>query len=184
MKAILLTSVFILFCLTRIGQNLKALDDKYGFREAKLGMPFSSFKNLELKSGDMDNFPNQKLYKVTNVDLHIGDYDLDGIDYWFYKDQLCTIEIAVSKDYSNQQGVLKVLETAYGKGIFKKGSFGQDYYVWEGEKVRMDYSMGDDIEPTGDIQITCKKFMSQQREDQRLIEKQKEQEILKAAKKL
>lgn len=174
MKAIALTLVFFLFRLTCIGQDLKALDEKYGFRDAKLEMPPSAFKNIVLGKGILDDFPNQKFYKVNDVDLHIGQYDLDGIDYWFYKGQLSTIQISVSRGYSNQQGVLKVLEAAYGKGVYKKGSFGQDVYVWDGEKVRMDYNFGDDINPQGDIQIACKKLATQEIEDQKLLKRQKE----------
>ena len=184
MKTILLISVIILFSLTTIGQNLKALDDKYGFREAKLEMPISSFKNLELAIGSLEDYPNEKSYKVLNCDLHIGEYDLDGIDYWFYKGQLSSIQITISKGYSNQDGVLKVLEAAYGKGVYKKNSLGDEIYTWDGEKVSMTYTLGSNYMPEGDLQISCKKLMTKSIADKRLMDQQKDQEILKAAKKL
>jgi hypothetical protein len=184
MKTNLMLIVCTLFYLSCSAQNLKALDDKYGFRAAKLEMSPSSFPNLKLTASDMDDFPNTKTYVCTNIDKQIGDFTIDEITYWFYKEQLYTIEITVSSGYSNQQGVLKVLEAAYGKGDFRKSSFGSDEYVWHGARVNMIYTLGDKIDPTGDIQFTCKKIESMLRDNRNLIKRQEDQNILKAAKKL
>jgi hypothetical protein len=177
---VLLTCVIT---ISTYGQNIKALDEKFGFKETKLEMSISSFSNLVLKVTSPDN-PNLKMYKVMRADLKIGNYTLDEIDYWFYKDKLQTIEITVTKGYSNQQGLLRVLETAYEKGEYGKTSYGSDKYHWYGEKVEMDYILGDDLEPTGDLQIISKKLLNEESYDSFLLRKQKETDIIKAAKDL
>ena len=115
MKTILLISVLILFGFNSFSQNLKALDDKYGFRDAKYEMPLSSFKNLIFVSRD-DNI-YEETYKATNIDLTIGDYRLEGIEYTFYKKKLVNISITISNSSYHQEGILKVLEAAYGEGV-------------------------------------------------------------------
>jgi len=184
MKTLLLTTLFVLFCFKGFSQDLKALDTKYGFKEAKLEMPVTSFKNLVPQGSVEETLPNCKLYEVKNVDLHIGSYSLDDIVYWFYKEKLMTIEITVSGGYSNQQGVLKVLQAAYGKGESYKNSYGSDTYNWEGATVEMSYTLGDDVDPTGDIQITCYKLQYLQKDDSILKDQKKDLEIKKAAKEL
>ncbi len=75
MRTILLTSVLVLYCLTCIGQNLKALDEKYGFREAIFEMPFASFKNLTAVEENFFFSPSE--------DLTLGEYKLKSVLYQF-----------------------------------------------------------------------------------------------------
>ena len=206
MKTVLLISIFILSYLFSFGQNLKALDDKNGFREAKFGMAPSSFKNLEIVkatpivglSGEKKDINYHKLYPVKGeyydkeVDLHIGKFPLDYVEYHFYKDKLVTIEIKVSEGLTNQNGVLEVLETAYGKGVFDKNEekwHPITYCTWDGEKVKMVYTLGNDIEIVGiRIEIINKALKNWEEADkiidEQKTERQKRQEIQDAAKKL
>jgi len=178
MKTILVTSLFLLLSFACFGQNIKALDDEYGFRDAKLEMPPDSFNNLVLQESVDELFPNAKLYKLNNIDLHIGGYDLDDIADWFYKGELLTIEITVSKGFSNQQGVLKVLEAEYGKNVHKINIDGANTYIWKGKKVEMTYVMGDSRNTPGDIQITSRKIKRQEISDEIMIEEKNEQETI------
>ncbi|MEI6050819.1 MAG: hypothetical protein WCS03_18160 [Bacteroidota bacterium] len=127
-----LTTILLLFFIPTIliGQNLKALDEKYGFREAKFEMPFDSFKNLVKNEKDFKDF-----YKSTNEDLNLGEYVLDRVYYGFYKGQLATI-IIKTKGYTNSRGVLSIFQQAYGKG-YKINQI--EEYIWSGKKVYMSY---------------------------------------------
>jgi hypothetical protein len=128
MKKLIFISTLIVLSLAIKAQDAKALDDKYGFRNAIFETPFESFKNL------IEIIPGSNIYRLKNEDLKIGDYDLYSIDYTFYNKKLSEINIIV-KDYINREGVLKVLKLAYGDGI--KSDFG---ITWRGEKVRMHYT--------------------------------------------
>jgi len=178
MKTILVTSLFILLSFACFGQNLNSLDEQYGFRDAKLGMPPDSFNNLVIQESVEESFPNAKLYKVNNVDLHLGDYVLDDIADWFYKGKLLTIEITVSKGYLNQQGVLKVFEAEYGKSVHKISTDGANIYIWGGKKVEMTYVIGDSRNTPGDIQITSREIKRQEISDEIMIEEKNEQETI------
>ncbi|MGD0756205.1 MAG: hypothetical protein ABR927_14220 [Bacteroidales bacterium] len=207
MRTILFASIFILSRLISSGQNLKALDDKNGFREAKFGMSASSFKKLEqmkepplvgLDPSKNKNVDRTKLYPVKgsyydkDVDLHIGNFPLDYVVYHFYKDKLVSIGIKVSQGLTNQNGVLEVLETAYGKGVFEKNDdkwHPITYRIWEGEKVKMVYTLGNDLEIVGImISISSKELENWEKRDiiieEQKAEQQKRQAIQEAAKKL
>lgn len=182
MKTVLLTTVFILLCMAAFGQNLKALDDKYGFREAKFEMPVSSFKNLEFSSRD-DNI-YETTYRVKNADLTIGDYKLEEIEYTFYKNKLMNISITINNNLYNQEGILKVLEVAYGKGVFESGAMFEKNYFWDGAKVSMYYLMADKFGGNAHLDFWCEKLFQLQVEDRKEINQKKEQKIIDASKKL
>jgi hypothetical protein len=145
MKTILFLSVFTLLCINSFGQDYKALDDKFGFRDVKLETPITSFKDCtRIPLGDdlKREFPNYVGITPKNPDLHIGTFSVESIEYWFYKDKLLEIIIEVTLDYENVDGILKVLETAYGKA--KKVDRVPDSwfnYKWQGNKVDMTYEI-------------------------------------------
>ena len=121
-----------------IGQNLKVLDEKYGFRGAKFEMPFDSLNLVEVEKG---------FYKFTYEDLSIGDYVLNDVIYHFYKNQLATI-IIHTKRLSNSVGFLKILQNAYGNGWMSNRNI--ENYSWLGKKVSMSYKQNS---VTGDATI-------------------------------
>ena len=132
MKTLSMILLLVIVPVAVIGQNLKVLDDKYGFRNVKFEMPLDSLKNLvETETGAL------VIYKSTNEDLSMGAYTLDGISYCFYKGQLAVIVIH-TKEYTNSMGFLKILQNAYGNG-YQSNSYIEDYY-WRGRKVTMSYS--------------------------------------------
>lgn len=184
MKTTYIICVLFLFSLRIFGQDVTALDNKYGFREARLESPVDSFNNLKLIGSNMDGFPDMELYYVPDADLHIGSSTLDNVSYWFYKDKLMMIEITVSSGSENKNGVLKVLEAAYGKAEPAESVNGAEAFEWAGKKVLMSYNLGDNNDPTGDIQIYSLIVYSEYKENEILLEEQKKQEILDAAKNL
>lgn len=125
-----LTAILLLVFVPTIliGQNLKALDDKYGFRGAKFEMPFDSFKDLvEVEKG---------YFASTSEVLTLGEFQLEQVVYSFYKGQLYFIGIK-TKGYINSTGVLKILQTAYGKGYQDNQYI--EKYIWFGKKLTMSY---------------------------------------------
>lgn len=152
-----LTTILLLFFVPTIliGQNLKALDEKYGFREAKFEMPLDSFKNfVDLAEG---------FYKSTNEDLKLGEYTLDKVTYRFYKGQLSGI-IIETKGYTNSVGFLKILQEAYGKG-YKSNRYIEEYN-WFGQKVDMSYDQNS-ITDNATIIIYCNKLVEQEKKDKK-----------------
>jgi hypothetical protein len=142
----LIVLFFILLPFTSFSQNPKALDDKYGFREMKFETLFNSIKNLvKVEEG---------FYKSTTEDLKLGDYQLNEVVYSFYKDQLYIILIKV-KGVINSNGVLKILQQAYGSGYQSNRYI--ESYLWNGQKTIMSYEQNS---ITGDATIFmwCKKL--------------------------
>ena len=139
MQILSISLILVAMSLAAVGQNLKALDEKYGFRGAKFEMPFDSLKNLvEVEKG---------FYKSTDEDLNIGAYVLDEVIYHFYKNQLSTI-IIYTKGISNSIGFLKILQEAYGSGYQNNRYI--ERYNWFGKKVSMSYEQNS---ITGDASI-------------------------------
>lgn len=207
MKTLSMIFLLLIIPIIVIGQNLKALDDKNGFREAKFGMSPSSFRKLEqLKQLPLyglgvkeENIDRTKMYLVPgeyydkDVDLHIGNFSLEYVKYYFYKNRLVTIKIRVSKGLTNQNGVLEVLKSAYGMGVLKKAYYisghedtSYSYYIWEGEKVKMSYTLDcDHLFESREITIINKELMNWVEVDRPIEEEQqRKQAIQDAAKKL
>lgn len=187
MKTILFVSVLTLFCADSFGQEFKALDDKFGFRDVKLETPITSFKDCtRIPLGDdlKKDFPNYVGITPKNPDLHIGDFSLETVEYWFYKEQLLEIIIDVTLDYTNVEGVLKVLETAYGKP--KKDIKVPDAWVvyrWRGAKVSMNYEISTKVSEYFQATIS---IISNRLQDKQIKEKSStdDNKVLDASKKL
>ena len=177
MKTILLLTIFILFGFTSFAQDLKALDNKYGFQEAKFEMPPSSLENLIPINALGDGFPDLKFYYKTNLgESTIGSSYIKRIWYQFYQDQL--YEIKVDPDaHSDPNEILGILETAYGKSrLVKKMSSTQCSYIWEGEKVSLFYYINKD---SSALSLICKKFYPLVEASIKLANKQKIQNAAK-----
>lgn len=131
-----LTAVLFLFIIPAmlIGQDIKALDEKYGFREAKFEMPVDSIKHIKRVS----TVGRYTLYVSTNKNIKLGEYDIYSLAYFFYKGKLSQIEIC-TKGLANSDGVLEILQEAYGKGDDKTPNIAR--YLWAGERVIMMYNM-------------------------------------------
>ena len=128
MKKLLTVLIAVCLTFTLFAQNSKALDEKYGFREAKFETSFYLFKNLQEVE--------KSYYKSTTEDLKLGRYALDEIYYGFYKNQLSTIFIK-TKGYINSKGILSILQQAYGQGSQDNQYI--EEYMWFGDKVGMVY---------------------------------------------
>jgi hypothetical protein len=131
MKFFLAVSLLLL-TLTASAQNVKRLDEKYGFRNVVLESDTSAFDDLVLVSEDIHN----RIYTRTGDDLKIADYDLEGIFYQFYKGKLSIITIA-TKGNTNSSGALAILKSMYGSGQ-QPNRYIEKYY-WRGQRVYMGY---------------------------------------------
>ena len=155
MKTFFGISLLVLFSTSISGQNLKSLDDKYGFRGAKFETPFDSLKNLvEIEKG---------FYTSTSEDLKLGEYDLSQIVYSFYKGQLYIIGIT-TKGYTNSNGILSILQQAYGKGYQSNEYI--EKYIWFGKKVIMSYEQNSATRDAT-VFIMCRKLSDLKEADEK-----------------
>lgn len=130
-------SLLLLLCSTLLSQaqNLKALDEKNGFREMKFGSDIKEFpamSPIEYESDSLIIF-----YKLTDDKLKIGSHEVERITYGFYKDKFYLVMIKIN-GYSNSRGVLDVMTELYGKGD-KSNRYIEKYY-WSGDAVWASYS--------------------------------------------
>lgn len=166
-KKLSILLLFIVSITMTIGQNLKALDDKNGFRDYKFGDSLSKFTNLNLVDASKDS--TTRFYTKTDDKLKIGENDV-VIAYVFFKGQLSTVVIK-TKGYSNSRGVLKTLEELYGKGD-QSNQYIEKYY-WFGGVVTASYNENS-VTNDATVYIRSKKFSE--------LSKQNDEENTKKAK--
>jgi len=132
MKNITLFFTFFLLSTIVIGQNIKALDEKNGFREYNFGVDTNAIPNLMFigESG------GERSYKKTDEKMSIGDAEIESIQYIFYKNQLSSVYISTN-NLTNSRAVLRVLRELYGNG-YKPNQF-MDKYNWSGKRVYLVY---------------------------------------------
>ena len=123
----------LLFFLSLKAQNIKKLDEDYGFKGFVFETGVEKYNNMKL----IDNDGNYTYYKYELDTLKINDCKLKEISYGFYKNKLYWISIKTG-DYRDSKAILKILETMYGKG--RKFNEYSETYGWEGEKVKMAYN--------------------------------------------
>lgn len=112
--------------------SLAYLDARNGFRDATLGSPFSSFKDLQFQ----EEGSGMKWYRRPSDNLTMGEATLTGIFYGFYNDHL--IHITLKTDgLGNNRAVLATLEAAYGTPL-KPNQFLEKYF-WIGKQVGLTY---------------------------------------------
>lgn len=138
-------------------QNYK-LDERNGFRDAKLGMLRSDLPGLVEKTAG----PNDKLLKVYSRPtdkLEIGPFKLTSIEYVFYKDYLHSIRIW-AHGLTSGNGIRDVLLEEYGPA--QKLDYLGRPSAWLGTNVTMRYNINDF--PTGyfvDVHILSNSLMRQ-----------------------
>jgi hypothetical protein len=140
---------FIVFCFLLLpclvsSQKLKALDEKYGFREYQFGIDSTAIPNLKFVTQE----GNVKYYSKEDDKLNIGDAKLKTILYGFYKNKLYWVEIK-TEGLTNSRFLLSSLEELYGKG-YKANQF-MDNYDWFGKKVILMY---EENSITGDASVS------------------------------
>jgi hypothetical protein len=134
MKKTILVSLIMILMLKSFGQNLKALDEKNGFRDYKFGDSISKFTNLKLYEMSKDSLTGY--YTKLDDKLKIGDFDVT-ISYSFYKKVLSLIIIRTI-DYNSSRGLLSLFKQQYGDG-YKENQYIEDYSWW-GKEVTLSYN--------------------------------------------
>jgi len=120
------------------GAGNPALDEKNGFRTFRLGAPFSEFSNVKLDSSlSIDN--DEKIFTVEDSENKIGNAELSHISLVFSQDILKEVRVVTAGE-ANNLGLREALTTAYGEPKTKK-AFMADQQVWEGEKVKLVFSV-------------------------------------------
>lgn len=120
----------------------EALNDKYGFRDARFETPIKSFKGLVLLKSQKDT----KIYERPTDSKKIGGAQVSSIHYSFYKGKLLAVRIA-TKGYANSRALLEALVAQYGAG--EQSDKQAEEYIWNTTRVYMSY----DQDPTTDSAI-------------------------------
>ena len=154
-------SIFLLiFSVHCYGQNMKALDNKFGFREMKFGDSITKFDDLV--PIEYSNDSSSIFYKRTGDKLTIGSTEV-ALSYGFYKGVLYSIYIK-TKGYENSRSLLKTLEEMYGKG-YQSNRYIEEY-SWYGKKVSLSYDENS-INHNADILMYSKESITQQKKDEK-----------------
>ena len=139
--------LIVLIVTPASAQNAPALDAKNGFRDAKLGMPLSSFKGLkkdvEVSEG------TYTFYNRPTDKLKIGDIDVKEIAYRFYHNKLSAVIINaqagegynLSTTFSETYGKPRTYQLADDPEGYKLSMAMTNNQltglVWEGRSVKM-----------------------------------------------
>lgn len=156
-----LAILLILISIQSAAQNIKALDDKYGFREMKFDDSITKFDDLVPL--DYSNDSTKILYKRSNDKLTIGATEVT-IYYSFYKNLFDALTINV-KGYENCEDILNTLEGMYGKG-HQSNRYIKDF-TWIGKKVLLSYDY-DSVNNEATIYMFCNSSIKKQSNDAKL----------------
>lgn len=116
--------------------SAEALEEKYGFRDARLESDTTAFKDLNLL-GYRQPYGGLQTYWRTNDPKQIGEAQLEDINYYFYKGKL--LGIAIMMKYSTDgQAFLAMLKAKYGEG--QRAASGGENYTWSSKRVLLQYA--------------------------------------------
>lgn len=118
------------------GQTLAQLEKKSGFRDAKLGAPLKSFKNLVLT----DTEGNTKYYRRKTDVMQMRGVTFADITYAFYKDRLSHIFITIN-GVENSRRFVTLLESLYGEGerLYPWVEAFDNVLEWNGDNITLTY---------------------------------------------
>ncbi|UPL48520.1 hypothetical protein [Hymenobacter sublimis] len=122
-----------LYLSTLAQGSITKLDEKNGFKDAKLESDVSSFSHL-IDEDCGSSEAGVKCYTRTTDVLKVGTASLDKIQYTFYKNALAVIIVTV-KGRENIISFSETLQAAYGAG--KRPYEGVNEVEWNGERVKM-----------------------------------------------
>lgn len=127
------------------------------FRGMKWGTSLKDLTDMSVATGQKEDH----LYVKKNDKLQIGDADLTGIRYGFYKDQFYSVWIRFDS-FSNFQKLKETLFQQYGTG--EKTNPFMDNYYWFGANVLiyLDYNS---IAKRGSIMYSYKPIMEEKKKD-------------------
>lgn len=138
--------------------SLKALEEKYGFRDARLEADTTALAGLELT----DVTQNVREYARPADAKSIGAAQLEAIRYLFYKGHLATIALT-TEGASNSQALLAALRAQYGAG--DKTNPYRQHYVWSTKSVLMTFDQNSAV-GDGKVTITSKVVQQAQQADE------------------
>lgn len=129
----ILTIALLAFTLKLHAQNLKALDNKNGFRELSFGDTIVDFSSWKVIGASEDS--TQLFYERLDDKLKIGDAVVK-ISYVFFKKKFYCVFIQ-TEGFENSHSIYNTLKEMYGKG-YKSNPYIERYYWW-GKKVSLSY---------------------------------------------
>lgn len=143
---------------TPASDNLRQLDDTYGFRDVKFETSVSALRNLVL----VDATSNTKIYRRTTDSYQVGQAQAASILYYFYKGKLITVRLTTQGD-TNSRGMLEAFTELYGPGYQANDHL--EKHVWQGKKVYLGYEQNT-LTNNATIYIWSNKLVEQRRAEE------------------
>lgn len=150
--------LILTLALDTSGQNIKALDSKFGFREMHFNDSITVFNDLvpiEYSNDSLSVF-----YTRTGDKLTIGNAEVT-ISYGFYKDKFYSVFIK-TKGFENSRELLTILKELYGRGYQDNNYI--ERYSWHGKKVSLSYEQNS-ITGDSDVLMYSRESISTQKRD-------------------
>jgi len=135
-----------------------------GFRGMKWGTSISELSDFTLKDGKGET----KIYVKKNDKMKIGDSDIDGISYVFYKDKFYGVMIRF-RNITNFIGIKETCQQLYGSG-YRPNRFMKNY-LWHGSNVTV-YLKYSEITKDGTLVYTDKNIAQEKKADETVAAKQ------------
>lgn len=137
--------LIINYISARAQGSIDALETRKGFRDAKVGMPFSAFKGMNLVkpsefsvSFDKANhYPIEyiKEYERISDSKRLGSVPLRHIYYKFYQRRLYSIVVIADGQY--ESSFFRIFQTAYGEGQCTRFPDGEVVCYWVAQTVEL-----------------------------------------------
>jgi hypothetical protein len=108
------------------------LDFRNGFLDAKFGSSVGDFREMAL----VEYLGALKIYKKANEIKELGQATVQSCFYEFYDGKLMSVDLTVTGQRSSD-ALLRLIETAYGKGIRPKPLVAESY--WTGHVASAHY---------------------------------------------
>lgn len=148
LSALLPAAVLVLSTSIINAQGLKGLDDKYGFKNYKLGSKYTPVNGTKVK----DESGAEKVV-IHRTDEMIGEIPIKSIELYYLRDTLARIEVKVSPE--NHAKLIEACKNSFGtptddfcdnEATRKKknenlttGKYYRDQFKWKASKINLDY---------------------------------------------
>ena len=136
-----------------------ALDLKGGFREYRLGMHKADVYGDLTKEHSFSDSEDIEQYSIDSFDQSLGAFQINKIILEFDKSLGLLKEVRVwVKGKQNVEGVLEAFKLTYGDS--ENGGVGNEAHTWNGNDIRLRYSISTLFDTTATATWTSKKVNS------------------------
>lgn len=161
-RKLFVLTLILLFPRFLVAQSdqLKKLDDKYGFKTLKFEMskdsilPFNRNVDVTTSGDKKDSVSTYFLFDEKFKSL--GDANIESVAISFYKDRLYLV-VAFFKGTDNFNRVSEILRGQFG--VPKQPNRYLDQFVWEGDRVLLNFDKNP-VKKDSSMQLKCKSLIA------------------------